>query len=425
MNTSIRYPLFLFLASALLIGVQSCKDRAIEKLVYTANVPVYAESLDKTIVSSEPRTIDEQGKIHIRGSQIFIVKPQEGIHVLDNSNPKAPVNVAFIEVPGAIDVSTNGSVMYVDSYFDLVTLDISDVKNVSEVDRDEDVFKQALPATGNDYPMLEVDTERGIVIGWVLREVETTSEIDFNNRWLENTGEQFFTADALTNSGTTSSVTFQTGVSGSLARFIVLDNALYTVNSTEIQVYDLSNQNNPTKGNTVNVNRDVETLFPTDGKLFVGTTTGMVVYGLNNPLNPSYISNFNHSTACDPVVVDGDFAYVTLRGGTACGGFRDQLDVLDISDISQPNRLASYNMTGPYGLGIDGNTLFICDGNAGLKVFDATDKYKIDENLIAQYSSIIAYDVIPLNGLLLVIAEDGFYQYDYSDLTNIQLLSSI
>ena len=36
-----------------------------------------------------------------------------------------------------------------------------------------------------------------------------------------------------------------------------------------------------------------------------------------------------------------------------------------------------------------------------------------------------ALDVIPINNVLLMIAEDGLYQYDYSDINNLELLSVI
>ena len=38
-------------------------------------------------------------------------------------------------------------------------------------------------------------------------------------------------------------------------------------------------------------------------------------------------------TSCDPVVVQGDYAFVTLRGGTECQGFSNQLDIIDISTL--------------------------------------------------------------------------------------------
>ncbi len=82
-------------------------------------------------------------------------------------------------------------------------------------------------------------------------------------------------------------------------------------------------------------------------------------------------------------------------------------------------------MTNPHGLGIDNSTLFICDGNDGLKAFNAADINTIDKNLLAHYKNINARDVIPYNNTLIMIGEDGLFQYDYSNPKDIKLLSSI
>lgn len=82
-------------------------------------------------------------------------------------------------------------------------------------------------------------------------------------------------------------------------------------------------------------------------------------------------------------------------------------------------------MHNPHGLGIDNGTLFICDGAAGLKVYDATDPLQITANQLAHFADIQTYDVIPYNGLLMMIGADGLYQYDYSDLEELQLISTI
>ena len=82
-------------------------------------------------------------------------------------------------------------------------------------------------------------------------------------------------------------------------------------------------------------------------------------------------------------------------------------------------------MNNPYGLGIDGNTLFLCEGEFGLKVFDIEDINSISDNELAHFPDIHAFDVIPYQKVLLMIGEDGFYQYDYSDVQDIKLLSHI
>ena len=46
-------------------------------------------------------------------------------------------------------------------------------------------------------------------------------------------------------------------------------------------------------------------------------------------------------------------------------------------------------------------------------------------NIITTFPDIQAYDVIPLNGVLMLIGDDGLHQYDYTDLSDIKLLSTI
>jgi len=151
----------------------------------------------------------------------------------------------------------------------------------------------------------------------------------------------------------------------------------------------------------------------------------MHILDLVNPAAPNFLSSYTHITACDPVVVEGDRAYVTLRSGNTCGGFQDLLEVIDISDKYEPKRLSSFSMSKPYGLGIDNGTLFVCEGEYGLKVYDATNENSITSNMIAWFPGINAYDVIPLDNFLFMIGEDGFYIYDYSDLNNISILGSL
>jgi hypothetical protein len=152
---------------------------------------------------------------------------------------------------------------------------------------------------------------------------------------------------------------------------------------------------------------------------------GMYIYSLTDPGNPVYLSMFRHATSCDPVVVEDNYAYVTLRAGNLCGDSQSQLDVIDISNIVEPTLIKEYGMEEPYGLGIDERVLFVCDGDAGLKIYNAADPYMIDQHKIAQYPDMNAWDVIPLGNILIMIGSDGLSQYDYSNLQDIKLLSVI
>ena len=104
----------------------------------------------------------------------------------------------------------------------------------------------------------------------------------------------------------------------------------------------------------------------------------------------------------------------------------NRLDIYSLSEnYDQATEAYSYDMAEPYGLAIDDEILFVCDGQKGLLVYDASDISVIDEKLIASFSDIKAYDVIPFDDHLFLIGDDGFYQYDYSDINNIHEISRI
>ena len=86
-------------------------------------------------------------------------------------------------------------------------------------------------------------------------------------------------------------------------------------------------------------------------------------------------------------------------------------------------RLVTYGMKCPKGLGIDNGTLFLCD--EGLKVFNAKDPMTLMANQLVHYAGMEGYDVIPFKNTLMMIADDGLYQYDYSNLQAISQLSKL
>ncbi len=216
------------------------------------------------------------------------------------------------------------------------------------------------------------------------------------------------------------------GIGGSMARFGLYSDYLYAVDHSTLYMFDVKDDSSPNSIGNQNVGWDVETMFIYDGHMFFGTQSGMRIYNLDVATVPEYIGQFWHVTSCDPVVVADGYAYVTLRGGNQCGSNVNRLDVLQLSDdYKNTTLLQSYPLNGPYGLGIDGDILFVFDGDAGLKVYDVSDKHHIAENMITRFPNIDTYDVIPVSGYLFMIGDDGFYQYDYSDLNDIRQVSFI
>lgn len=224
--------------------------------------------------------------------------------------------------------------------------------------------------------------------------------------------------------GGTDSPTPGSGVGGSTARFTIGGSNLYTVSNTALQTYDISNSSNPKPGDKTMLGFGVETIFPYQTNLFIGTQTGMYIYSIIQPNSPRQIGFYSHIQSCDPVVAQGNYAYVTLRSGTPCRNMSaNTLDVVDISNIASPRLLKSYPMTNPRGLGADGNLLFVGEGDYGMRVLDISNPLAIRE--VQYIDSVKTYDVIPTQKRLIVTGPGGIYQYSYADLKQLKLLSKL
>ncbi len=211
-----------------------------------------------------------------------------------------------------------------------------------------------------------------------------------------------------------------TGRGGSMARFAVVGDYLYTVDRSNLNVFNISDANNPEVEKDVSIGWEIETIFPTDTLLYIGSQSGMFIYSIDDPMNPKRISEYQHVTSCDPVVVRDNYAFVTLSTESWCGNNTNELQVVDLNDIYNPKFIKGYNMQNPKGLATKDSLLFVCD--KGLKVFDASNVWDIRQ---LDYFNIEAMDVIALDEVILVIGSDGLYQYSYTHGNELELLSHI
>lgn len=213
------------------------------------------------------------------------------------------------------------------------------------------------------------------------------------------------------------------GVGGSMARFAISGDYLYTVDTQDLKVFDISNPSSPVFKKDIKIGWGIETIFPYQQNLFLGSQAGMYIYDIANPLNPVQLSVYQHLTACDPVVVQGDRAFVTLRNGSDCRLGQNLLDVINISNLQDPVLTTSISMMNPHGLALKQNALFVCEGDYGIKIFDISNPD--DPEMISHQEGFHAYDVIALPKSLIITGNDGLYQYDYADLHDLKLLSII
>ena len=415
---------YLFFIAGLLLFA-GCKDYVEEYVSYTINEPVFMPASEfRSMVGVEmPQPIEKQGKIVFFNGYLYISQPEKGIHVIDNRNPSSPRNVAFIELLGNADMQVRNNILYADSYVDLVWFDITDPAKPVYKGRKEEVFPLAFPPTENGFSIdyeKSMDRKNGIVIGW--KKVEKRELVRYYKpRWWGWGGMQEDAMYASVGEGAGAGV----GIAGSMSRFTIYKDNLYTVMNNILGIFNLTGDVPVKAREDLYIGFNVETIFSYKDCMFMGTPTGMIIYSMEDPLKPERQSMISHVFGCDPVVVEDDIAYVTVRSGTFCGQDANELIVVDVSDVKKPKHMVTYNMKSPKGLGIDGETLFVCDD--GLRIFNTKDPLTImhPDNVLAHFKEMDGFDVIPFNNVLMMIAADGIYQYDYTDLQHIKQLSRL
>ena len=150
--------IFLFLFLSLLFF--SCiGDDYEDPPFYSSYEPILMKKskLESSIYLAEARALKKTGKIYYKDGYIFISEKYEGIHIINNKDPKNPRNVGFINIPGCLDMAikqdtiTNENILYVDNASDLVALKLSaDPKNFEVVKRVKDIIPELKPPDGQD-----------------------------------------------------------------------------------------------------------------------------------------------------------------------------------------------------------------------------------------------------------------------------------
>jgi hypothetical protein len=405
------------LSAFFLLLMQGCMKDSCRR-TYTLFQPIYKSlrqvRADMKSTASQP--LDKTGKLNVFGNYIFLNEVGKGIHVIDNSDPSAPNNIGFINIPNNVDLAVKGRYLYADSYSDIIVFDIlnpADVRPVKFMDnvmKEKNVYWQS-NATNPDSVR--------VVVGYTQK--DTTVDCDTYSLW-----SSCSSCDVRSNSlasGAFYAAAPQVGRGGSMASFTIVSDYLYTVGSASLYAIDISQPENPQQKAVKTLPWGIETIYPFQNKLFIGSRTGMFIYDLGNPAAPSEQGRFTHVTSCDPVIADGQYAYVTLRSGTGCNTTINELNVLDVSNLSAPVLKARHNLNNPYGLAKDGNTLLVCDGKSGLNIYNAASPLSLQ--LVKKVEGLETYDVIAMNGHAIVVAKDGLYQYNYSNPQQPVLLSKL
>lgn len=221
------------------------------------------------------------------------------------------------------------------------------------------------------------------------------------------------------------------GAGGSTARFTIAGDFLYVVDHHQLFSIQISDPHAPLLKTKTDVGMNIETIFPYQGNLFIGSSSSMYIYSLADPARPQRMAkaDYSISMACDPVYVKDSVAYAALRvqltGPCASRGSLggSVLQVYNIKRVDQPVLVTVRDLVSPQGLGVKDDALYVCERENGLRIFDVSDPLNpVEDN---QLTGETFYDVIPYGNILICQVAGGFRLYDTQEPLHPVLLSSL
>ncbi|MDQ0107214.1 hypothetical protein J2T02_002331 [Chitinophaga terrae (ex Kim and Jung 2007)] len=402
----------------------SCLKQSCEKLVPAKLYrPVYLPlaEIRSAVKETGPQPISQNGKIYLYGNYIFINEVGKGIHVIDNADPKNPNVVSFINVPGNTDLAIKNNTLYADSYIDLVAIDITNPRQAREVHR----VNNAFPRVVYTFNFAQSDS-LGVITGFTEKDTVYHYNCNSSNpQILDRYFDSYSNSLSIANSSSQQAPQ-AIGKAGSMATFGLLNNHLYSIAGFTATTFNVTQSARPQREKKLDLRAFAETIFPYKHYLYMGGPTGMAIYDAINTDTLLFKGIYQHIKGCDPVIVENDLAYVTLRSGAICNtNTENVLDVLDVADPTNPKLMKSYGMSGPYGLGLaTDKKLVVCEGVNGMRLLDAKDPLNI--STIQLVTSVAPTDVIHEgNDIVLLVGNDGLYQFDIKDMRHPNLLSKI
>ena len=417
--------LYFGFACLILFGASSCttEDQGTVKVDYVEARAIYGDiaEIRATPLNESTRAIENPGKIYIGEQFILIGEEGLGIHVIDNTDRSNPEQLAFINIPGNREYYVSDNMLYAESYYDLVKVDITNPLNAKLVGRAENAIQE--PSQNNEGEYLVGFTFENKTV--VLSEDEHFYEEIISDQLVHlDFAENVIPQSAVPSSfaGNSSSQ------SGTVNRVTKNGDYVYTISNNNLIIVSDGLSFGDDMQRHRNFKPDMETIFPYEGKLFMGSRSAMNIFDLSDPLAPTELFEFDHVTSCDPVLPFKEMAYVTLRTAdfSNCPGDVNALVVLDLQDISNPDQLHELQMSSPYGMSVIEDKLYVGEGENGLTIFDIEDER--NPELIESIKDIEAYDIIsdPIDKKIIFIAgPDGLQQYTMGVNESLELNSTI
>jgi len=400
--------LVLILAAFLFFASSCKKTKGTISMTYEKAIAVYGDidAIRALPLLTTKQPVENPSKIFIGDNYILVGEEGKGIHIFDNSNMTNPQRLSFIQIPYNKEFYVKGNILYAESLYDVIKVDISNVYNPTLIARAINIFGS--PKTndkgesllGFNYVMatdnFELDSPEA-------KELKKKGKIhlDYLDKLIPDA------EIPATFTSTSSDVS-------SMNRIAVSTNTVYFLTGNRLHILD-DHGSSISDARTINLSDGMETVYTEGNRLYIGSEDNMIIYNITQPNNPSRISDYNHTNSCDPVMPHNDVAYLTLRDSenSGCNSLGENtLNVIDLSDETEPTLIQSIDMVSPYGVTLIGYYLFVGEGENGMAIFNATNPKNLVE--IKRITNVTAFDIMlhPTNpNIILVTNNNGLEQF--------------
>lgn len=148
---------FLLLA----LGLGSCVDdeACVREVSYIRAIPVF-DALDRhrmPVYNTKIASVSNPGKGLWQDDLLYLEDKDLGIHIYSTQEQIDPDHLTFIRIPGIRDFFLDGHQLIVNSYYDILSIDIQDPKRATLINRDENAIPipfynaQGLPVVGFQF----------------------------------------------------------------------------------------------------------------------------------------------------------------------------------------------------------------------------------------------------------------------------------
>jgi len=142
-------------------------------------------------------------------------------------------------------------------------------------------------------------------------------------------------------------------------------NNAYLTNNQGVDILDISDISNPRKISTIRIQDGAFGIYVKDGVAYIAGETGLTITDVSDPEHPETLGSFYDGGVNRNVRIQGSYAYVT--------DYEDGLEIVDISDLSNPVMVGRYSLGDARGVEVVGDIAYVTSPGTGLRVLNISN----------------------------------------------------